>query len=70
MRVIPIVFLCKIYSDKQRHPAEKTVSHTENTGFLIEKMSLGVLHIFLSVTQKVSEKVLIVICLQKALSKS
>ena len=70
MGEIPIVFLCKIYSVKQRHPTEKTVSHTENTEFLIEKMSLGVLHIFLSVTQKVSEKVLIVICLQKALSKS
>ena len=57
MRAIPIAFLGKIHLVKQRNPAEKAVSHSENTDFLIDKMSLGVPDIFLSVVQKVSEKI-------------
>ena len=57
MRAIPIAFLGKIHLVKQRNPAEKAVSHSENTDFLIDKMSLGVLDNFLSVDQKVSEKI-------------
>ena len=56
MRAIPIAFLGKIHLVKQRNPAEKAVSHSENTDFLIDKMSLGVLDNFLSMAQKVSER--------------
>ena len=63
MGMIPGAFLSKIYSVKHRNMAKKTVSRVENTHFLGEKMSLGVLHNFLSRAQKVSEKVLISICL-------
>ena len=58
MTVIPIVFFGKIHSVNQRNPAEKVVSHTENTDFLIDKMSFGALDNFLSVAPKVSEKIL------------
>ena len=57
MTVIPIAFFGKIHLVKQRNPTEKVLSHTENTDFLIDKMSLGVPDIFLSVVQKVSEKI-------------
>ena len=57
MTVIPIAFFGKIHLVKQRNPTEKVLSHTENTDFLTDEMSLGVLDNFLSVTQKVSEKI-------------
>ena len=57
MTVIPIAFFGKINLVKQRNPTEKALSHTENTDFLTDEMSLGVLDNFLSVTQKVSEKI-------------
>ena len=57
MTVTPIAFFGKIHLVKQRNPTEKVLSHTENTDFLTDKMSLGVLDNFLSVTQKVSEKI-------------
>ena len=57
MTVIPIEFFGKIHSVKQRNPTEKVLSHTENTDFLIYKISVGVLDNFLSVAQKVSEKI-------------
>ena len=57
MTVIPIAFFGKIHLVKQRNPTEKLLSHTENTDFLTDEMSLGVPDNFLSVTQKVSEKI-------------
>ena len=57
MTVIPIAFFGKIHLVKQRNPTEKVLSHTENTDFLTDEMSLVVLDNFLSVTQKVSEKI-------------
>ena len=58
MGVIPGAFFSKIYSVKHRNMVKKTVSRVENTHFLGEKMSLGVLHIFLSRAQMVFGKIL------------
>ena len=63
MRLIVGASLAPFLMSKHRNVSAKSVSRVEMTDFLGDKMSLGDLHNFLSMVQKVSEKVLISICL-------